>query len=181
MAKATTAKTSRTSLEPSEIFCAVGLIMPTSKMKTLCDDNTGAALLKWASGDGLTLLKGGKIDYNNEVKFEKMFTDQPSVDKKVEAYIANIVAGFSAAIGVKDTKWGERPIIIVARIVRENTKDINKRIRERISNEIKKGLLSKWAMPDKIEYVKEIEKTSVGKVNKKLLREKYKFIKTNEK
>jgi non-ribosomal peptide synthetase component E (peptide arylation enzyme) len=35
-------------------------------------------------------------------------------------------------------------------------------------------------MPDKIEYVKEIEKTSVGKVNKKLLREKYKFIKTNE-
>ena len=85
-----------------------------------------------------------------------------------------------AAIGVKDSKWGERPIIIVAKIARENTEDINKRIRERISNEIKKGALSKWAMPDKIEYVKEIEKTSVGKVNKKLLREKYKFIKTNE-
>ena len=102
MAKASTSKTSKTSLEPSEIFCAVGLVMPTKEMKTLCDDNTGAALLKWASGDGLTLLKGGKIDYNNEVKFEKMFTDQPSVDKKVEAYIANIVAGFSAAIGVKD-------------------------------------------------------------------------------
>ena len=85
-----------------------------------------------------------------------------------------------AAIGIKDVKWGERPIIIVAKIARENTEDINKRIRERISNEIKKGLLSKWAMPDKIEYVKEIEKTSVGKVNKKLLREKYKFIKTNE-
>ena len=102
MAKATTAKTSRTSLEPSEIFCAVGLIMPTSKMKTLCDDNTGAALLKWVSGDGLALLTGGKIDYNNETKFENMFTTQPSSDKKIEAYIANIVAGFSAAIGVKD-------------------------------------------------------------------------------
>ena len=86
-----------------------------------------------------------------------------------------------AAIGVKDSKWGERPIIIVAKIARENTEDINKRIRERISNEIKKGALSKWAMPDKIEYVKEIEKTSVGKINKKLLREKYKFINTNEK
>ena len=102
MAKATTAKTSRTSLEPSEIFCAVGLIMPTSKMKTLCDDNTGAALLKWVSGDGLALLTGGKIDYNNETKFENMFTTQPSSDKKIEAYIANIVAGFSAAIGIKD-------------------------------------------------------------------------------
>ena len=86
-----------------------------------------------------------------------------------------------AAIGVKDSKWGERPIIIVAKITRENTQDINKRIIERISNEIKKGALSKWAMPDKIEYVKEIEKTSVGKINKKLLREKYKFIHTNEK
>ena len=86
-----------------------------------------------------------------------------------------------AAIGIKDVKWGERPIIIVAKIARENTEDINKRIRERISNEIKKGALSKWAMPDKIEYVKEIEKTSVGKINKKLLREKYKFINTNDK
>ena len=86
-----------------------------------------------------------------------------------------------AAIGIKDVKWGERPIIIVAKIARENTEDINKRIRERISNEIKKGTLSKWAMPDKIEYVKEIEKTSVGKINKKLLRERYKFINTNEK
>ena len=86
-----------------------------------------------------------------------------------------------AAIGIKDVKWGERPIIIVAKIVTENAEDINKRIRERISNEIKKGALSKWAMPDKIEYVKEIEKTSVGKINKKLLREKYKFINTNEK
>ena len=86
-----------------------------------------------------------------------------------------------AAIGVKDSKWGERPIIIVAKITRENTEDINKRIRERISNEIKKGALSKWAMPDKIEYVKEIEKTSVGKINKKLRRKKDKFINTNEK
>ena len=85
-----------------------------------------------------------------------------------------------AAIGIKDVKWGERPIIIVAKIVTENADDITKRIKEKISNEIEKGLLSKWAMPDKIEYVKEIEKTSVGKVNKKLLREKYKFIKTNE-
>ena len=86
-----------------------------------------------------------------------------------------------AAIGIKDVKWGERPIIIVTKIVTENAEDITKRIKERISNEIKKGALSKWAMPDKIEYVKEIEKTSVGKINKKLLREKYKFINTNEK
>jgi hypothetical protein len=102
MARATTTKAARTSLEPSEIFCAVGLIMPTKKMETLCNDNTGASLLTWAAGDGVDLLKGGKVDYNNETKFENMFTNQPADSKKVEALIANIVAGFSAAIGIKD-------------------------------------------------------------------------------
>ena len=102
MVKENTKKTSKTSLEPSEIFCAVGLIMPTKEMETLCKDNTGTSLLDWASTKGVELLKDGKIDYNNEVKFEKMFTDQPTDGKKQEAYIANIVAGFSAAIGVKD-------------------------------------------------------------------------------
>ena len=71
-----------------------------------------------------------------------------------------------AAIGIKDVKWGERPIIIVAKIVTENAEDITKRIKERISNEIEKGLLSKWAMPDKIEYVKEIEKLVLEKLIK---------------
>ena len=46
MAKASTQK--KTSLEPSEVFCAVGLLMPTKDMKNLVKDETGAALLKWA-------------------------------------------------------------------------------------------------------------------------------------
>ena len=106
MAKGETTKAARTSLEPSEIFCAVGLTMPTQDMENLCADNTGASLLQWAPVDGLALLKSGKIDYNNERKFEAMFTNAPGLGtsapiKKVEAYIANIVAGFSAAIGIK--------------------------------------------------------------------------------
>ena len=50
MAKKNTQK--RTSLEPSEVFCAVGLLMPTKNMRSLVTDQTGASLLKWASSDG---------------------------------------------------------------------------------------------------------------------------------
>ena len=78
-----------------------------------------------------------------------------------------------AAIGIEDKKWGERPIIIVSTIDSENNLDTEKIIKQNIKIQIDKGFLSKWAMPDKIEFVSDIEKTSVGKVNKKLLRKKY--------
>ena len=78
-----------------------------------------------------------------------------------------------AAIGIEDKKWGERPIIIVSTVEDENNLDTAKIIKQSIKMHIDKGFLSKWAMPDKIEFVRDIEKTSVGKVNKKLLRKKY--------
>ena len=78
-----------------------------------------------------------------------------------------------AAIGIEDKKWGERPIIIVSTVEDENNLDTAKIIKQSIKIQIDKGFLSKWAMPDKIEFVRDIEKTSVGKVNKKLLRKKY--------
>ena len=36
-----------------------------------------------------------------------------------------------------------------------------------------KGVISKYAVPDKILFTEEIDKTSVGKLDKKLLRQKY--------
>jgi fatty-acyl-CoA synthase len=39
------------------------------------------------------------------------------------------------------------------------------------------GFISKWAMPDRVVFVNEIDKTSVGKINKKLLREKFNIMK----
>jgi len=36
-----------------------------------------------------------------------------------------------------------------------------------------KGVVSPWAVPDRIQFVEAIEKTSVGKIDKKRLREKY--------
>ena len=47
---------------------------------------------------------------------------------------------------------------------------IEEDIEKTLNEKIKTGELSKWAKPDRIEIVKEIKKTSVGKIDKKSLR-----------
>jgi fatty-acyl-CoA synthase len=77
-----------------------------------------------------------------------------------------------AVIGVTDEKWGERPmaLIVVKKDVAEpDAKEITSHVRSFID----KGLLSKLAVLINVRYVETIDKTSVGKINKKLLREKY--------
>ena len=78
-----------------------------------------------------------------------------------------------AAIGIADKKWGERPVIIVSAKDTVDKKNLSKIIKNSIQLQIEKGYLSKWAMPDKINFVSEIEKTSVGKINKKFLRKQF--------
>ena len=95
----------KTSLEPSEIFCAVGLLIPTKKMNDLVQDNTGAEVLKWAADAGL---KKAKAEIKPlDAKFVKMFQNAGDEKfltnyKKRNDLVANIVAGFSAAIGIKN-------------------------------------------------------------------------------
>ena len=100
MAKASTQK--KTSLEPSEVFCAVGLLMPTKDMKNLVKDQTGAALLKWASSDGDKIANSGidPLDARFKAMFKKAGTFKRSDDKRKDM-VANIVAGFSGALGSK--------------------------------------------------------------------------------
>ena len=78
-----------------------------------------------------------------------------------------------AAIGIADKKWGERPVIIVSAKDTVDKKNLSKIIKNSIQLQIERGYLSKWAMPDKINFVSEIEKTSVGKINKKFLRKQF--------
>ena len=97
---ATKSTEKKTSLEPSEVFCAAGLLMPTSKINQLVKDNTGGDLIAWASTDGLNVVS--KVQ-PFDPRFKKMFSDAATLSgKKRDDLVANIVAGFSAAIGVKN-------------------------------------------------------------------------------
>jgi fatty-acyl-CoA synthase len=79
----------------------------------------------------------------------------------------------SAAIGLPDEKWGERPLMVV--ILKPEYKD--KVSAEDLMQFMKKftdeGKLPKYAVPDRYEFVEQIPKTSVGKLDKKALRKSF--------
>jgi len=77
----------------------------------------------------------------------------------------------AAVIGVKDDRWGERPLALVVKsgggaLTNEAVKSHLKRFADR-------GVISKYGIPEKILFVDSFPKTSVGKINKKELREQY--------
>ena len=91
--------------------------------------------------------------------------------------IASTVPGVAevAAIGIPDSRWGERPMLVV---VQDNSNQTTASDRKNIIQEMIKiayqeaiaaGVISKWASPNRIDIVDKIAKTSVGKIDKKTL------------
>ncbi|MBX2869876.1 MAG: fatty acid--CoA ligase [Acidiferrobacterales bacterium] len=78
-----------------------------------------------------------------------------------------------AAIGVTDARWGERPILLVVPTKDADSAECQRQIKQIIEDAVGTGKLSKWARPDQIQIVDQIEKTSVGKIDKKLLRSRF--------
>jgi len=86
--------------------------------------------------------------------------------------IASAVAGVAevAAIGIADPKWGERPMLLVVPTAGTAEATLLHALKAAFKMAIDAGTLSKWAMPERIDIVAEIAKTSVGKIDKKRLR-----------
>ena len=78
-----------------------------------------------------------------------------------------------AVIGVKDDKWGERPLAIVVRDGQTNRDLTDAKIRAHLKSFADAGAISKFAIPDRIFFVATLPRTSVGKFDKKALRETY--------
>ena len=87
--------------------------------------------------------------------------------------LASTVEGVAevAAIGVRDPKWGERPLLIVAATGAPAT--IEARLGAAFAGAVERGRLSKWAVPDRIAFVESLPKTSVGKLDKRALRARF--------
>jgi len=79
----------------------------------------------------------------------------------------------SAAIGVPDDKWGERPMMIV--VLKEDYREhvTPGDLKAYMKKFAEKGKLPKYGVPDLYELVSDLPKTSVGKLDKKLLRASY--------
>ena len=79
----------------------------------------------------------------------------------------------SAAIGVPDNKWGERPLMLV--VLKPGYKDkVNPDdLRSFMQEAAAQGRLPKYGVPDRVIITEALAKTSVGKLDKKQMRLDY--------
>jgi fatty-acyl-CoA synthase len=75
-----------------------------------------------------------------------------------------------AVVGVPDDKWGERPLATVVARPEFVGKLQGEEVRQFLMRFVEDGTASKWAIPDTILVVDSIPKTSVGKIDKKVIR-----------
>jgi len=76
-----------------------------------------------------------------------------------------------AAIGVRDDKWGERPLVLV--VPAAGAELHGAAVKSHLQRCADAGAISKWAVSDRVLVVEALAKTSVGKLDKKRLRQAY--------
>jgi fatty-acyl-CoA synthase len=79
----------------------------------------------------------------------------------------------SAAIGIPDEKWGERPLMLVVLKKSFEGKVSAEDLKQYMRKCAQEGKLPKYGVPESYRFVSEIAKTSVGKLNKKQLRQTF--------
>lgn len=89
---------------------------------------------------------------------------------ELESLISEHPAVMSVAVvGIADEQWGERPM---AMVVCEAGQYLDRKLLEtHLQAFVDGGRINKWAIPKQFKFVADIPKTSVGKINKKLIRE----------
>ncbi len=98
-------------------------------------------------------------EWISSILIEDILTQHPAINE-------------AAAVGAPDKKWGERPVCFVVLKKEFEDKITEKELIEHFNKYVEEGVLPKWGIPDKIYFVESLPKTSVGKLDKKVLRKK---------
>lgn len=73
-----------------------------------------------------------------------------------------------AVVGLPDAQWGERPHAMI--VLKAGMSATIEDVKMFLSPFVEKGQITKWTIPDKILFVDALPKTSVGKIDKKVIR-----------
>ncbi|MFX0182028.1 MAG: long-chain-fatty-acid--CoA ligase [Candidatus Hodarchaeota archaeon] len=126
----------------------------------------------WKSGDAGTLDEEGYLKITDRLKDLIKSGGEWISSIDMENFIVSHPAVVEAAvIGAVHPKWEERPIALVV-LRNENEKTVKS---EDIHEYLTKDF-AKWQLPEKILFVKSIPKTSVGKIDKKVIKDQYRDI-----
>lgn len=99
-------------------------------------------------------------EWVSSLQIEDLITQCPGVEE-------------AAVIGVKDDRWGERPLALVVKEPAETNDVTDAIVKSHLKAFADKGVISRYGIPEKILFIDNIPKTSVGKINKKELRKRY--------
>ena len=75
--------------------------------------------------------------------------------------------------GVPDGKWGERPLAIVVPVEGAGERITFDSLLEHLQRFVADGVIATWAVPDYYAFIKELPKTSGGKIDEKVLHSRY--------
>jgi fatty-acyl-CoA synthase len=139
----------------------------------LKDTEKGAELWQggWLhTGDVASIDRLGGVEIKDRIKDVIKTGGEWISSLELESLISEHAAVRSVAVvGIADQQWGERPLALV---VCEPGAYLDQKILEtHLQGFVESGRINKWAIPKRIKFVAEIPKTSVGKINKKLIRE----------
>ncbi|WP_136476066.1 fatty acid--CoA ligase [Pseudomonas sp. DG56-2] len=95
-------------------------------------------------------------EWISSVALESLISQHPGVDSV-------------AVVGIADAQWGEQPLALVVCVAGMHLDQQS--LAQHLQQFVDSGSLNKWAVPRQVRFVDEIPKTSVGKINKKLIRE----------
>ncbi len=79
----------------------------------------------------------------------------------------------AAVIGVADQRWGERPLVLVVAKPGQDAAALPAIVKAHLQGFLASGAIPRYALPERVLVLEAIDKTSVGKIDKKLLRQKY--------
>ncbi|HXE40941.1 MAG TPA: fatty acid--CoA ligase, partial [Azonexus sp.] len=77
----------------------------------------------------------------------------------------------AAVIGVPDKEWGERPLALVVLNPGFVGKLASADIQAHVRGFVEQGRISRYGVPERVEFVEALARTSVGKLNKRVMRE----------